>query len=130
MLRRHASCVHLRNSRRSNMRAPQCLLAALAASLLALPQSAAAGPIYDFSTLAPVNVITSLGSSTTLGPVSAAAYYNNGTTWTSTTLIGRNEGIDDSGLGVCSPGEACNIGGAGGGDANELSQLENNEAIL
>src|SRR4051794_11332262 len=112
------------------MRAPQPLHIAAFVSLLALPHSAAAGPIYDFSTLAPSNIVTDLGSSTTLGTVTASAYYNNGGTWTGTTLIGRNEGADDAGLGVCSPGESCNIGGSGGGDANELSQLTNNEAIL
>ena len=47
-------------------------------------------------------------------------------------LIARNE-TDDKGLGVCTEGadaSSCNIGGTGGGDYNELSQLVNEEAIL
>src|SRR4051812_14975240 len=113
------------------MRASQPLFAAFAiACLLAVPGAAAADPIYDFSTLAPGGLVTSLGTSTTLGPITASAYYDNGGTWTSITLIARNEGTADAGLGVCSPGESCNIGTTGAGDANELSQLNNNEAIL
>jgi hypothetical protein len=111
----------------------RCLILGAIGAALALPQTALAGPLYDFSTLSAGGKVTSLGTGTsTIGPVSAQAFYFNGA-WVAGTLIARNEGgLVDDGLGVCSPGDAshCSIGSTGGGDWNELSQLTDEEAIL
>jgi hypothetical protein len=96
---------------------------------LAVARSAAADPIVDFSSLSVGGNITSLGASTTLGGVTATAWRFDGTNWVASTLIARTE-TNDNGLGVCSTGEFCNIGGTGAGDANELSELVSKEAII
>jgi hypothetical protein len=98
--------------------------------LLATAAGAAnAAPIIDFSSKSVGGMVTDLGTSETLDQVTATAYYDNSGTWTTTTLIARNESADH-GLGVCSPNESCGIGSTGSGDDNELSQLDNSEAIL
>jgi hypothetical protein len=98
-------------------------------AIVALPTATFAVPLYDFSN-ASTGAVTSLGSSETLdGGIIGSAWYLNGSTWTSSTLIARDE-TGDHGLGVCSEPSGCNIGGTGGGDYNELSQLTNQEAIL
>lgn len=64
--------------------------------------------------------------------VTAAAYYpDSSNTWTAGDLWARNE-TNDKGLGVCSQGEGgyCQIGQAGGGDWNELSQEMNQEYMV
>ena len=101
-------------------------------AIVALPTATFAVPLYDFSNPSASNssLVTSLGPDETLdGGIIASAWYLNGSTWTSSTLIARDEG-DNHGLGVCSEATGCNIGGTGGGDVNELSQLTNQEAIL
>jgi hypothetical protein len=100
-------------------------------ALFTFSTGAQAAPIYDFSNEAG-GAITSLGASATLeGGIIGSAWYLNGSTWTASTLIARQE-TNDNGLGVCSEGsDDCGIGEDGGsGDWNELSQLEYNEAIL
>src|SRR4051794_809739 len=83
----------------------------------------------------------SLGTSTkTYGPVTATAFYWNGSSWVTNvanlSLYGRNE-TNDSGIGVCDPNEFSNginhtnlCGTAGGnGDWNELSNEISKELI-
>jgi hypothetical protein len=101
------------------------------AAILFLPAAALADPIVDFSTLSVGGKVTNLGASEPLDGVTAYAYYYNGSSWTASYLIARNE-TNDQGLGVCSEGIAsdCNVGGTGDGDDNELSQLDYLEAIV
>ncbi len=68
----------------------------------------------------------------TVSGVKAQAFYYDGSAWTATELWVRNDGVNDQGLGVCSPGEStyCVPSHSGGGDYNELSQLKNREVIL
>jgi len=76
----------------------------------------------------------SLGtSSTVIGGITVTAFYYDTTTssWKSANLFGRNDGIDDRGLGICDPketGAQCGTGG-GGGDYNELSNEAADELI-
>lgn len=101
-------------------------------AVVALPAAAAAGPIYDFSSLTnPSGKVTDLGASEALpGGITGSAYYFNGTNWLPSILITRSE-TNDNGLGVCSEGTGnCSIGGTGDGDDNELSQGGYTEAIL
>jgi hypothetical protein len=103
-----------------------------------LPGMLYAGPIYDLSTLSVGGKVTNLGTGAVplpLSPITAQAFKKNAMgLWVATNLIARNEG-EDHGLGVCSEGVAasgnpCHIGGTGGGDVNELSQMTKEEAIL
>jgi hypothetical protein len=105
--------------------------AALTAAILFVPAAALAIPIVDFSTLSVSDKVTNLGGSVTLDGITAYAYYNDGSGWSESYLIARDE-TNDHGLGVCSEGIAdnCNVGGTGDGDDNELSQLDYLEAIL
>ena len=117
------------------------LIGATFAFVVGFPLLSLAGPMYDFSTLSVAESSQILAqprrsrTPRSFWSITASAFYLNGSTWTATNLIARNESPDDVGLGVCSPNEpgatdACNVGGTGGGDYNELSQLKNNEAIL
>jgi hypothetical protein len=79
----------------------------------------------------------SLGtSSKSYGPITATAFYWNGSAWvtgvTNLSLYGRNE-TNDAGIGVCDPNEfsptnLCGTGG-GNGDWNELSNEISKELI-
>ncbi len=108
----------------------------LVALLVAVAPAPARALTIDFSTVLPAPG-GNWGSSTySNGPVTADAYYWNGTTYTSadTTLFVRNEAPNDLGFGVCSPGEsstACAPHGfaGGGGNDNELSNEVHPELI-
>lgn len=101
---------------------------------LAIPGVLYAGPIYNFSALSVGNKVTNRGIGATLlpgSPITAQALKKENGVWVPSYLIARNEN-NDHGLGVCSEGinTNCNVGGTGGGDNNELSQLTQEEAIL
>jgi hypothetical protein len=101
--------------------------------LMSLPVVLSASPIIDFSDwTSPSGKATNLGTQETFGPITARAFKRDSVTgiWSSSILIARDE-TGDHGLGVCSEGLSdCSIGSTDGGDQNELSQLEESEAIL
>lgn len=103
------------------------VLAALAtASAMFLGAAAVAAPSVNFAS-GPGGQGQSAGTSMlnfSGTDITATGYANIGGTYITQNLWVRNI-ANDHGLGVCSQGENCKSGG----DANELSQLTNNEAI-
>lgn len=100
-----------------------------AALLLAgVSASAAAGPLYDFSTGARGGKTTGTGADQKPGPITASSFQRSGASgaWTSNPIALAGQGdVDDRGLRVCS-GPACESDPR----YNELSPLYEQEAIL
>ena len=94
---------------------------------------------FDYLSLMPTGTTGfDAGHTATVNGITASAYYFDTTSnsWQSADLYIRNDGVNDTGLGVCSPGEVsttpCNSPSytSGGGDSNELSQELNQEVIV
>ena len=113
------------------------LIGATLAFVVCFPLLNLAAPMYNFSSLSGgtlVNLGTTEAVPGLVGTINVSGWYDAAGTWTATDLIARNEGLNERGLGVCSGGEQsapeCANGVTGGGEINELSQQQNNEAIL
>ena len=87
--------------------------------------AAYAGPTIDFSTLGSGLHGSTLGPSAATGQITITGYQTNFST--PANLWGRNDGVPEEGLGICSSGETnC----AGTGEQNELSNQQNLEWIV
>ena len=100
--------------------------AAAASAVLLLAVGARAGTI-DFGTgLLPLGP---LGPSVTIGGIVIDGFWFDGGVWSSPAELDlfRRDETNDHGLGVCNPDETCTT--PGGGDINELDNLDNPELI-